>query len=100
MSTAPPPLSPRETIILQLAFCYQGLADEPRSKAREKEVTSPKLTPQVGGRASEPVADEGCTEERTLEQETLASTGLDTGATGAGPSSSVAHEQPEQVLET
>jgi len=73
------------------------LADEPRNKAKEKEFTSLKLTMQAGGRDSQPVAEEGCAEGWTLEQGTVAFAGLETRATGAGPSSPVGPVQPEQV---
>ena len=91
-----PPVSPREngpTVSVMLPI----LRDEPRSKATGKEVTSPKLTPQVEGQIPQPVADEGCAEERTVVQETIPSTGLDIGGTGAGPSSAAGPEQPVQV---
>ena len=73
------------------------LGDEPRSEAKQKEFTSPKLTMEAGGRDSQPVAEEGCTEGQTLEQGTVVSMGLETRATGAGPSLLVGPEQPEQV---
>jgi hypothetical protein len=60
--------------------------------------TSPKLTPQVGGRDSQPVAGRGCKSPRTHLDEMLAQGFIGTGATKAGPSSAVALEQPVQVL--
>ena len=94
-----PPVSPRDNFP-NVSVLLPILADEPRSKSKEKEVRSPKLTPQVEVGAAKTVVDEGCAEERTLELEPLASTGVVTGAIGAGPSSSVCPEQPEQVLQT
>jgi hypothetical protein len=67
---------------------------------KEKEASSPKLTPQVGGRALPPVPIARMTSPRTHLEEMLASTIVDTVATEAGPSSSVASEQPVQVLQT
>ena len=94
-----PPVSPRDNFP-NVSVLLPILAAEPWIKSKEKEVRSPKLTPQVEGGAAQPVVDEGCAEERTLEPEPLASTGLDTGAIGAGPSPSVCPEQPMQVLQT
>ena len=94
-----PPVSPRDTYP-SISVMLPILGDEPRSAAKEKEASNPKLTPQVGGRASQPVAAESCTSPRTHLEEMLASTVLDTAATEAGPSSSVAPEQPMQVLQT
>ena len=62
--------------------------------------TSPKLTPQVGGRDSQPVAGTGRTSPRTHLDEMLAQVVINTAATEAGPSSAVALEQPVQVLQT
>ena len=62
--------------------------------------TSPKLTPQVGGRDSQPVAGTGCTSPRTHLDEMLAQVVINSAATEAGPSSAVAIEQPVQVLQT
>jgi hypothetical protein len=95
----PPPASPRDTFPA-VSVLLPILGDEPRSAAKEKEASSPKLTPQVGGRASPPVPVAHCTSPRTHLEEMLASTIVDTAATEAGPSSSVASEQPVQVLQT
>ena len=62
--------------------------------------TSPKLTPKVGGRDSQPVAGTGRTSPRTHLDEMLAQVVINTAATEAGPSSAVALEQPVQVLQT
>ena len=94
-----PHVSPRDTYP-PVSVMLPILADEPQSKAKEKEASNLKLISQVGGRVSQPVADEGCPEKRTLEQEMLASMGLDTKAIEAGPSSSVAPEKPVHVLQT
>ena len=61
---------------------------------------SPKLTPQVGGRDSQPVAGTGRTSPRTHLDEMLAQVVINSAATEAGPSSAVALEQPVQVLQT
>ena len=94
-----PPVSPREPCP-SVSVLLPILGDEPRSAAKEKEASSPKLTPQVGGRTLQPVAGEGCTSPRTHLEEMLASTVLNTAAAEAGPSSSLATEQPVQVLQT
>jgi hypothetical protein len=74
------------------------LAEEPRSCTKEKEITSPKLTTQGGGRDSQPEPDEGCAEGATAEQATtVGSDGLEIGATGAGPSLPLGPVQPKQV---
>jgi hypothetical protein len=74
------------------------LAEEPRSCTKEKEITSPKLTTQGGGRDSQLEPDEGCAEGATAEQATtVGSDGLEIGATGAGPSLPLGPVQPEQV---
>jgi hypothetical protein len=94
-----PPASPRDTFPA-VSVLLPILGDEPRSAAKEKEVSSPKLTPQVGRRASPPVPVAQRTSPRTHLEEMLAGTIVDTFATEAGPSSSVAPEQPVQVLQT
>ena len=94
-----PPVSPKDTCP-SVSVMLPILGDEPRSAAKEKEAASPKLTPQVGGRASPPVAGEGRTSPRTHLEEMLASTVVNTAAAEAGPSSSLAPEQPVQVLQT
>lgn len=93
-----PPVSPRDTNPT-VSIMLPILGDEARSGAKEKESSSPKRTPQVGGRASQSAADEVCASPKTHLQEMLASTGLDTAATEAGPTTSVAPEQPVQVLQ-
>jgi hypothetical protein len=98
-----PPVSSRATYP-SVSVMLPILGDEPRSAAKEKSPSSPKLTLQVGGRASPSVAGEGCrsprTSPRTHLEEMLAATVMDSAATEAGPSSSVAPEQPVQVLQT
>ena len=91
-----PPVSPRDpypTVNVMLPI----LADKPWSKLKENEVTNPKLNPDVGGRAPQSVVEVGCVEERTLQQGTQWSSGLDTAANGVGPSLAIGPEQPEQV---
>ena len=54
-----PPVSLRDnyrTVSVMLPI----LADEPTNRAKEKEIASPKLTMQVGGRNAELVVDKGC----------------------------------------
>ena len=93
-----PPVSPRENnrgvnILLPI------LADEPRNKAKDKEVGSPKLTLPVERCVAQSVISEGCAEEGAKEKDadTIPSPGLDTVTTGAGPSSGVGPEHPEQI---
>ena len=61
---------------------------------------SPKRTPQVGARDSQPVVGSGSASPRTHLDEMLAQVVINTAATDAGPSSAVALEQPVQVLPT
>ena len=68
-----------------------------KDQGTEKEVASPKLTLQVGGRAAESVADKGCVEEGVQVEETLPWLDLDTGTTRAGPRTSMGLALPEQV---
>ena len=91
------PVSPPATYA-DVSVMLPIVGDEPRSAAKENEVSSPKLTPQVGGRASPRSPGAGRSSPRTHLEQMLASTIVVTAATEAGPSSSVATEQPVQVL--
>ena len=93
-----PPVSPRDNYPTVSVF-LPILADEPRNKAKEAEVGSPKLNLQVGGRVAQSPLREGCAEKGKKEKETITipSPGLDTVTTGAGPSSRVGPEHPEHI---
>ena len=93
-----PPVSPRDnypTVSVLLPI----LANGPRNKAKEKDVGSPELTLQVGERVAQSVITEGCAEEALKEKNkgTIPSPSLDTITIGAGSSSRVGPEPPEQV---
>jgi hypothetical protein len=74
------------------------MADEPRSKEKVPDVASPKLTKQeVHDHIAQAVVGEGCAEVTAPIEETLPSLGLDNAGTGAGASSTVGLDHPEQV---
>jgi hypothetical protein len=95
--SSPSPISPRDnhpTVSVMLPI----MADEPRNKEKVPDVASPKLTMQeVHDHIAQAVMDEGCASVTAQVEETLPPLGMDNAGTGAGPSSTVVLDHPEQV---
>lgn len=95
-----PPVSPRHNDGVAVSVLLPIVGDGPRNKAKEKEVVDrSELTMQVPEHVAHSVGTEVCAEEaaKEMEKDTTPSPGVDTATIGAGPSSIVGPEIPEQV---